>query len=99
MLEVIEKHFTDDTSRDGPDHPFSMDPKSWKKMVDDTRLLEMAMGSSLKKVEDNELETVILQRRSIRIVNSIDVGDTIKEKDFQFRDLVLRMQFPLMTLN
>ena len=82
---VIEKHFTDDTSRDGPDHPFSMDPKSWKKMVDDTRLLEMAMGSSLKKVEDNELETVILQRRSIRIVNSIDVGDTIKEKDFQFQ--------------
>ena len=81
---VIEKHFTDDTSRDGPDHPFSMDPKSWKKMVDDTRLLELAMGSTLKKVEDNELNTVILQRRSIRTVKEFKVGDIIKKENIQF---------------
>ena len=82
---VIEKHFTDDITRDGPDHPFSMDPKSWKKMVDDTRLLELAMGSTLKKVEDNELNTVILQRRSIRTVKEIKIGDTIKLEDIQFQ--------------
>ena len=27
---VVEKHFTDDTSRIGPDHPFSMTPQTWK---------------------------------------------------------------------
>ena len=32
-IKVVEKHFTDDTSRNGPDHPFSMDPKTWKDMV------------------------------------------------------------------
>ena len=26
---VIEKHFTDDTNKDGPDHKFSMDPNTW----------------------------------------------------------------------
>tara|TARA_B100001059_G_scaffold133721_1_gene133922 strand:- start:4805 stop:5881 length:1077 start_codon:yes stop_codon:yes gene_type:complete len=82
---VIEKHFTDDTNRDGPDHPFSMDPKSWKKMVDDTRLLELALGSTLKKVEENELETVILQRRSIRIVEEIKIGDIIEKNHLQFQ--------------
>ena len=30
---AIEKHFTDDTFRDGPDHKFSMDPMTWKEML------------------------------------------------------------------
>ena len=82
---VVEKHFTDDTNRDGPDHPFSMDPKSWRKMVDDTRLLERAMGGPLKKVEDNEKETVILQRRSIRVTVSKSKGEELLLDDIQFQ--------------
>ena len=31
--KIIEKHFTDDNERDGPDHKFSMNPKTWKEMV------------------------------------------------------------------
>lgn len=83
--KVIEKHFTDDTTRKGPDHPFSMDPTSWRKMVDDTRLLESAMGSSVKKVEDNEKETVILQRRAIRLIVSKQEGEVINSEDIQFQ--------------
>ena len=83
--KVIEKHFTDDTTRKGPDHPFSMDPTSWRKMVDDTRLLESAMGCSLKKVEDNEKETVILQRRAIRLVVTKQEGEVINLEDIQFQ--------------
>ena len=30
---VFEKHFTDDNDRIGPDHKFSMTPKTWKEMV------------------------------------------------------------------
>lgn len=83
--KVIEKHFTDDTTRDGPDHPFSMDPKSWKKMVDDTRLLELALGSTIKKVEENEKDTVILQRRAIRAIKPLKKGDILKISDVQFQ--------------
>ena len=83
--KVIEKHFTDDTKRKGPDHPFSMDPESWRKMVDETRLLESALGNSIKKVEDNEKETVILQRRAIRAIQDIKEGEEITLDKIQFQ--------------
>ena len=38
-----------------------MNPVSWKEMVDATRLAEKSLGDGVKKVEDNEKETVILQ--------------------------------------
>ena len=81
---VIEKHFTDDTTREGPDHKFSMDFNTWKSMVDRTRELENSLGVEIKKVEDNEIETVVLQRRSIRIKKDMVAGDVIIEDDLEF---------------
>jgi len=81
---VIEKHFTDSNLRNGPDHKFSMNPKSWKEMIKASRILEKAMGNEIKKVELNEQETVILQRRSIRAKNFIKKNQIIKKKDFEF---------------
>ena len=72
---VIEKHFTDDNDRVGPDHPFSMIPKTWRDMVDRTRELERAMGSSDKQVGKNEQETVIIQRRCLRAARDIKMGE------------------------
>ena len=78
---VIEKHFTDDNSRIGPDHEFSMNPQNWIEMVEKTRELEYALGSGVKKVEDNESETVILQRRSIRLKKDLNAGSVISKED------------------
>lgn len=72
---VIEKHFTDDNDRIGPDHPFSMTPKTWRDMVDRTRELERALGSSDKQVGENEQETVIIQRRCLRAARDIKKGE------------------------
>lgn len=83
--KVIEKHFTDDTKRDGPDHPFSMDPIEWKKMVDKTRILEFALGNTIKKVEDNEKETVVLQRRSIRVTRHLINGEKLTKDSIEFQ--------------
>ena len=74
---VIEKHFTDDTGRVGPDHPFSMTPETWKDMVDRTRELEAALGSADKTVAPNEQETVVIQRRCLRARRDIRAGETI----------------------
>ncbi len=74
---VIEKHFTDDTSREGPDHPFAMDPDAWYRMVKKTRELEAALGSSDKVVAENEKETVIIQRRCLRAARDIKSGEVI----------------------
>jgi N-acetylneuraminate synthase len=68
---VIEKHFTDDNSREGPDHKFAMNPITWADMVENTRRLERAMGSPDKVVAENERETVIIQRRCLRAARDI----------------------------
>lgn len=73
---VIEKHFTDDTSRVGPDHGFSMDPASWRAMVDASRDLELALGSTRKRIEPNETETAVLQRRCLRAARDLATGET-----------------------
>jgi N-acetylneuraminate synthase len=78
---VIEKHFTDDTTREGPDHGFSMDPKSWADMVQATRQLERALGSADKFVAGNETETVVLQRRCVRAFAAIKAGQVIRRED------------------
>ena len=80
---MVEKHFTDDINRVGPDHAFSMDPKTWREMVDRTRELEYALGNGIKRVEENEAETVVLQRRSIRFVRDMAEGETINIKDLE----------------
>ena len=74
---IIEKHFTDNTNRVGPDHAFSMDTASWREMVDRSKELELSLGGDVKKVEDNERETVILQRRSIRLKIGMQEGDIL----------------------
>ena len=74
---VIEKHFTDDTSREGPDHKFAMDPISWADMVDNTRKLEQALGSADKAVAANETDTVVIQRRCLRAAKDILRGEVL----------------------
>jgi N-acetylneuraminate synthase len=74
---VIEKHFTDDCSRIGPDHPFSMEPQPWADMVENTRRLERALGSAEKFVAENEKATVVVQRRCLRAARDIHAGEAI----------------------
>lgn len=78
---VIEKHFTDDTSRPGPDHGFSMDPGSWSEMVVRSRELERALGHALKQVEPNETDTVVVQRRALRLRRAVPRGHVLSRED------------------
>ena len=72
---VIEKHFTDDNHREGPDHAFAMNPQSWADMVQNARQLERALGSGSKFVAGNEKDTVIVQRRCLRAACAIRAGE------------------------
>lgn len=71
---VIEKHFTDDNGREGPDHPFSMTAQAWREMVDRTRELQLALGSPIKAVAANEQETIVVQRRCLRAAEDLPAG-------------------------
>jgi N-acetylneuraminate synthase len=79
--KVIEKHFTDDNDREGPDHKFSMNPRSWRDMVDRSRELEYALGTGIKKIMDNEKESVVVQRRGLCASHDLDVGHIITSDD------------------
>jgi sialic acid synthase SpsE len=78
---VFEKHFTDDNNRTGPDHKFAMNPASWELMVIAANEMYMALGDGIKRVEENEKETVIVQRRALRYRSSFPKGHKIEEED------------------
>ena len=80
---VIEKHFTDDTTRQGPDHGFSLDPVTWRAMVDDTRRLEASLGDGVKVIEANEEKTVVLQRRCVRAARPLEAGAILVRSDLE----------------
>ena len=80
---VVEKHYTDDNDRDGPDHAFSMTPKTWKEMVERSREIEAALGNGIKVIEGNEKESVILQRRAYRATKDLPGGHIISESDIE----------------
>ena len=78
---VIEKHFTDDNSRIGPDHKFSMNPRTWSEMIKESRRLEKALGNGIKKIEKNELESYYVQRRSVYTLKSLKKFEVLKKED------------------
>lgn len=74
---VIERHFTDDNGREGPDHKFATNPQDWADMVAETRKLERALGSADKFVAENEKDTVVVQRRCLRAARDIKAGEIL----------------------
>lgn len=76
---VIEKHFTLDNSLKGPDHAFSMNPVTWKEMVERTRELELSLGDGCKRIEGNEQETAIVQRRAVRVKHTLTAGTILAD--------------------
>ncbi len=78
---VFEKHFTDDNNRLGPDHKFAMNPQTWKIMVDAANEVFLALGDGKKIIEDNEKETAVVQKRSLRFSSEFPKGHILKRED------------------
>ncbi len=79
--KVIEKHFTIDNNLDGPDHWFSMDPTDMTNLVSEIRNLELAFGTSRKKLNINEEPDKYWATRSLHINKNLKAGETITKKD------------------
>lgn len=78
---VFEKHFTDDNNREGPDHKFAMNPKTWKEMVNASNELYLALGDGIKRVEGNEIQTSSIQRRGLRFTADLKKGHVLTKED------------------
>ena len=79
--KVIEKHFTDDIGRAGPDHGFAMDPSSFQLMVSEVRILESMLGDGAKRVEANEADCRVVQRRGVCTTRKLRAGEYLSEED------------------
>ncbi|MDE6637335.1 MAG: N-acetylneuraminate synthase, partial [Muribaculaceae bacterium] len=76
---VIEKHFTLDRTLPGPDHVASLEPHELKAMVDAIRNIEIAAGSSVKKISPSEEKNIAVARKSIVASRHIKSGEAFSE--------------------
>jgi sialic acid synthase SpsE len=78
---VIEKHFTDDRRRQGPDHGFAMEPGEWRAMVDAVRVLEAALGDGTKRPRPGEEPERVWARRALHAARRIAAGTVLEARD------------------
>jgi N-acetylneuraminate synthase len=77
---IIEKHFTTDRSKPGPDHAASLEPEQLADLVAAIRVVDEALGSPVKFPTDDEVETMAVARRSVVAARSIEEGEMLDER-------------------
>ncbi|MCX7797078.1 MAG: pseudaminic acid synthase [Melioribacter sp.] len=77
---IIEKHFILDRKLGGPDASFSLEPHEFKKMIEEIRLAEKALGKASLELS----EKIIKSRkfaRSLFVVRDIKAGEVFTEEN------------------
>lgn len=80
--KIIEKHFCLSRSTKNPDSTFSMEPLEFKKMIQDIRAAEKAIGIVKYGPTEQEKENIGF-RRSIFCVQDIKKGDKFTEQNIR----------------
>ena len=74
---VIEKHFTLDRARPGPDHAASLEPGELAAMIAAIRDVEIALGRPVKAPAPEELANRSIARRSLVAARPIAAGERL----------------------
>jgi sialic acid synthase SpsE len=82
---VIEKHFTTDKNLPGWDHEVSADSEEMKFIVEQSKIVNEALGSFERIVSVAEQNKKTKFRRSIVLTREIKEGEIITEKDITFK--------------
>jgi N,N'-diacetyllegionaminate synthase len=77
--QLLEKHFTLDRTRCGPDHPFAIEPHELKALVTQVRDVEVALGDGVKRGPSDEelVEMYSKARRSVVAACAIPAGTRV----------------------
>ena len=78
---IVEKHFTLSRKIHGPDSSFSMEPDEFKKMVNEIRILEEAVGKICYDITKKQKQSLVF-RRSLFVTK-----DIIKNENFTFNNV------------
>ena len=74
---VIEKHFTLDKMSQGPDHMASSSPDEFYELSSNIRKAEIMLGSSRKKIQDEEIQMSKVSRKNLIASREIKIGEFI----------------------
>ena len=78
---IIEKHFTLDRHMEGPDHLASTEPDEFKRMVEQIRHIESALGDGIKKPTASERSISKVVTKRIVAARTIPSGKVITKED------------------
>lgn len=82
---IIEKHFTLDKNMEGPDHRASLEPKELEAMISSIRVIEKALGTTIKTPSLSEIKNKKVARKSIVASKHISVGDILTEDNITIK--------------
>lgn len=82
---IIEKHFTTDKGLPGWDHAVSADPEELKIICQESKNIQIALGSTQRIVSSAEQGKKSKFRRSIVVTKDLDEGHLITEADICFK--------------
>lgn len=81
---AVEKHFTDDATRVGPDHRFSATPDVMKEIADGIRDIAVLKGMPDKGTTPAEQANKSVARRSAFAQRDLPVGHILTPADYRF---------------
>ena len=79
---IVERHFTDDKSKVGPDIENSMDPQELKQLVEDSRLMYLMRGGSKAHLVQEEDDTRAFAIATLVSTRRFEAGHVISLEDF-----------------
>ncbi|HEY9480129.1 MAG TPA: N-acetylneuraminate synthase family protein [Gemmatimonadaceae bacterium] len=82
---AIEKHFTLDKTLDGWDHAISADPAELRELVQGSRAVFAALGSTARKVGPDEVEKRKVFRRRMVVKRDLKRGERVAAADVDFK--------------
>lgn len=77
---IVERHFTDDMKRDGPDVICSMDPKAMRELIEGCTLLQKMRGGK-KELADIEVVTADFAFASVVTIQPIKAGEKFSKSN------------------
>lgn len=80
--KVIEKHLTLSRADGGPDGAFSMEPKEFKEMVENIRIMEKALGKVTYELTDKQIKSRE-HSRSLFVIKDMKKGEIFTSENLK----------------
>lgn len=77
---ILERHFTDNMDRPGPDIVCSMDPKALKELIEGSKILKQERGGKKGLIEEEQV-TIDFAYASVVTIDNIAEGEEFTEKN------------------